>query len=1603
MTGIRAHTKSFLALVAVCLAVCLYVSDAPIAQGVPYITQGDGSFDNPYVINNPTDSGQFNILSRMRDGRTNHHNFGDLATWQGIATFFQFNTGTENGRWRIALEGSPKIVDFDLAESDLSPVSVALGTPDSYIVGISPNQDYKFAVYRYGYSDENSGNYPDDPANEFGASYLRLELTSPWETPGAPTGLSVVNGNQEVTLSWNAPNNAAQSNITRYEISANDGRNAHNIGSDNTEFTIHTPSGVGRLQNNTNYNLRVRAVDSDLHGAGVWSNRIVGRPVASNSAPTVIPSTPGTTRGDREVILTWNALSTSVTFTEFQYSTDDGRTWSGIGNKNTTYTVRGLTNGTTYQFRIRTNNAGAYGPASRGRSIYPARLPDAPTNLRTTPGDGYVTLRWDAPVANHGSPITQYQYSFTSLHGQTVSWTRLNSSYANKDTSARVASLTNGSVYTFQVRAVIGINIDDETGGAASGSVVGTPSSVPGVVVNLQGTVGNARIKIEWEPPTTSGGSPITDYEYSAHITSTCGIDDSWVSVNEGNAVDAPLTTALTVTHITNEDQSALENGIRYYICVRAVNQIGAGNTRSVRLVPAAIPDPPTNLQAAAGNEEVTLTWDLPASDGGSIITNYEYRVDEGSWIIATYDPFATSHVVTEDLENATTYEFQVRANNINGSSEPSNSVFVRPRVIAGAPSNLQAVAGDRQVTLSWEAPILENIEIIEYQYTSSEDRGTWKGTGSRESVEYIVTGLTNGNKYTFWVRALTGEDRANSEATISSESVTVELPSSVPGKVLNLAGTSEYRAVRLMWDPPASDGGSDITHYEYSTNQSRDSWTDIGTTATAHTVTGLDGGQDYTFWVRAVNDVGTGIASDSFTQGVLGGVPGPPLNVQAVEGDSQVALSWDPPTSDGGSEITNYEYSYSSSVDVWYAIDFDDTRYTITGLSSNQEYTFWVRAVNYTGSGPPSDPAVVTVIGNVPTQVMGVQAVAGNESVILSWNANPETEDVSSYEYSTNEARDNWITVGDKITHVVTGLRNGTIYTFWLRAVNTVGASIASAPATTTPLGSTPGPITNLSATNGNGSIDIFWDPPIFDGGAIVSRYEWGVDGKWNSMGNASNSYTIDGLNNDDELELYVRAVNQYGVGDPGTFVNVTPSTLYPKRITNVTTSIGNGKVTLSWEEPESGDEPIEGYQYSIGSRVWYDIEAVENNYEIDGLINGIVYVFTLRAYNTNGPSSASDPIEAIPVATFLGAVQNLRGIPGNKKITLQWEPPVDGLVSKYEYKLDDGAWRSTGTLLSRHTISSLNNGQQYAISIRGINNDNGAGEIAVITITPNVTIPGHVPALNATIGNQKVTLSWRAPQSNGGAEITLYEYSIDNGKQWRTTEGADTSFVVDGLTNGETYEFQVRAVNRIGRGAPSLLVIAIPLSTPGAVTNLVASPQNTAVALSWSEVTTGGANLLRYEYSLNGGIWQPTDSISTSHTVDGLTNGTTYTFRVRGVNAVGDGTPSSSVTESPSATTTPTGRLTIAPAPLSEHENKFVREFCGRIPGCPASVIFLAPVIALTAAFLAGSKNPALLLGIGGGTMSLFMVILDPNIFTFLFVALVGLMSVVLWKFFR
>ena len=126
--------------------------------------------------------------------------------------------------------------------------------------------------------------------------------------------------------------------------------------------------------------------------------------------------------------------------------------------------------------------------------------------------------------------------------------------------------------------------------------------------------------------------------------------------------------------------------------------------------------------------------------------------------------------------------------------------------------------------------------------------------------------------------------------------------------------------------------------------------------------------------------------------------------------------------------------------------------------------------------------------------------------------------------------------------------------------------------------------------------------------------------------------------------------------------------------------------------------------------------------------------------------------------------------------------------------------------------TVSDGNGGSDSIDVTINVTPDDDGGPPGGGGVGPRTSVPGAPTNLTAVGGDGQVVLTWRAPSSDGGAAITDYEYRINRRNPWIPTGSTETTHTVTGLDNGTAYVFEVRAVNRRGRGRVSNRAEATP-----------------------------------------------------------------------------------------------------------------------------------------------------------------------------------------------
>jgi hypothetical protein len=958
--------------------------------------------------------------------------------------------------------------------------------------------------------------------------------------------------------------------------------------------------------------------------------------------------------------------------------------------------------------------------------------------------------------------------------------------------SSNVAGGGGGSSLASSYLGSASIAIAAETGGiqlpglvasdGATGSVAMTFNgvTVPGVPTDVVATPGNGQASVAFTAPVSDGGSVITGYTATSSPGGFTGTCSSSPCVVTGLTDGTPYT--FTV-HATNTNGSSAESD------------------PSSAVTPALVPGAPTAVSATPGNAQASVAFTAPVSNGGSAITGYTATSSPGGFT----GTCSSSPCVVTGLTNGTSYTFTVHAINVIGdSTESTASAPVTPVTVPGAPADPVATPGDGQASVSFTLPASSGGSAITgYSVTSSPDGIVAGCTGS----PCVITGLTNGTSYTFTVHAT----NAVGDSTESASTAAVT-PAALPGAPTDVTATPSSGQASVAFTAPVSDGGSTITGYTATSSPG-------GFTGTCSTspciVTGLTNGTAYTFTVHATNAIGDSTESTASAQVTPIGVPAAPSAVSVTAGDESAQVSFTAP-SNGGSAITGYEYSSDNGVS-WHALTASGSSGpltgTITGLTNGTTYQVKVRAVNAVGNGTASSAHSVTP-GTVPGAPSGVSAVGGAGQATVSFSAPASDGGVAITGYTATSSPGGITGTCSSSPCVVTGLTNGTSYTFTVHATNSFGDSVESSPSSAVTPATVPGAPTSLVVTGGDSLAHVSFTAPS-NGGSAITGYEYSSDNgvSWHALtasGSAPITGTITGLTNGTTYQVKVRAVNAVGNGTASAAASVTPGSV-PGAPTGVSAVGGAGQATVLFTAPGSnGGVAITGYT-ATSSPGGLTGTCSTSPCVVTGLTNGTSYTFTVHATDAVGDSVESSPSAAVVPMAAPAAPTGLAGTTTDTTLTVTFSAPdANGsAITGYEISTDNGVtWVTLSTSASGSdltgTVMGLTASTTYQVKVRAIN---GVGTGPATAAVAATTVPTALAAPTATAGTASVTVSWTA---SGDSTVTGYTVIASPGPATCTTTSiSDTSCVI-GATSGVDYTYVVIAHSPAGDSAAS------PASTP-------------------------------------------------------------------------------------------------------------------------------------------------------------------------------------------
>lgn len=936
----------------------------------------------------------------------------------------------------------------------------------------------------------------------------------------------------------------------------------------------------------------------------------------------------------------------------------------------------------------------------------------------------------------------------------------------------------------------------------------------------------------------------------------------------------------------------------------------------------------------------------------------------------------------------------------VEGSQQPvafaaATSQVLPFRTLPTPPGQMQAPAlaqrARNALKLKWNVPDETGGEAIQrYELLVTPQPAGWDGPPADEQGftqvyvgderSYKLGKLGPGQRFSFKIRSFNvlGGGPWSLPSTFTTQA---SVPAQ-PDPPVQVASSKD--AATLQWRPPA-DNGAVISCYQLEVDDGRGGEFRLAFTGldTQCVVAKLQSGLNYRFRLRTENSEGYSMWSTAVAAATAATTPGCPTGLAAVGiNRSSVTLTWQPPSSDGGSQVLAYQVQLLAKTKVaaaalgsdWVII-FDGAAVatTFSALQPGCEYMVRAAARNAAGQGSFCMPLRLTTAPDVPLQPPKPEAEAAATSLLLRWAA-PQHDggsQVTGYKVEMRCSPDASsstaaigpqhslaipehflnIYAGPDMCVQVTDLLPGTAYEYRAAALNSHGAGPWSVigTATTLPAAPLPPPAPQLAACSSS-SLSVTWVEPYGQGSPV-------------------SSYTLN--------------MARLGpVGGSGSGAN------------GVVHAMANGTADGSGQQhPDSHDDAASSCSssHSADKVRWETVYTGPlTSAEVRQLKPACRYMLRVRAHNSIGGSNWGEALTATtsPAAPCQPASLTSTAV-SSCAILLRWSAPLEdngAAVTSYQLEMATAAvgsssssWNKVyqGSSVEYQHCSGLLPGRSYSWRVRAFNSC-GAGAwtepVKGCTFPAEPGVPAKPSFSQRTATSVKV--KWGLPQEENGSAVTSYVLEIrqlaagadvqqqqqqqgqaadpaQQQQQWlQAYRGPELSQKVTGLQPGSSYEFRVAAANAVGLGcwsdSSSVEVLKRPPPPPASVSAELEGGADAAAAaggapacllVSWpaAEAAADSADAVGYEV-------EAAPALGSSHAVlrsnvakqtstsisSGLQLGVTYNVRVRSVGAAGTGHSSWSAAVSvtmPAAPAAPASEgdssesgLALAPASAAE-----------------------------------------------------------------------------------
>jgi fibronectin type 3 domain-containing protein len=1333
-------------------------------------------------------------------------------------------------------------------------------------------------------------------------------------------------------VSWTAGADVGVGGMEYYcQMATDAGFTSVVYGSGWTPSTTYTFIG---LVDGTTYHYRVQARDG-VGNVGAWSAGVFSAQDSSPPSVPVVVGEPAYTEGTSNTIDWGTSVDGGIGNVQYSAQYTDDPTFNTVlgttaWQAGTTRTFTGLTDGTTYYYRIKSRDGFAQesawsSPVSSTQDDSPPSRPNQVTLPTYTQGLS-VTFQWQASTDDGVGGIEYYaeydtQSWFPSPDG--------NSGWVS-DLEYTFNGVPENTWHYFRARA------RDSLGQQSAWSIItwtrndNTPPTTPVISVEPQFTAGNANT-VAWTAASDGAGSGGIQY---------------WVETDTSAAFTSPDFSSGWQTS-RSYTFSSLTDGQTYHYRVKskdALDQEGSWSAIQSSTQDASSPPIPgiaTEPTFTPGTTN-TIEW-TEVTDAGVGGERYQVQMDDApsfatpvstsGWTTATSYTFSS-------LTDGTTYYYRVRSR--DGFSQVSDwsgtTTSTQDSSAPPAPTMKQADWYNPGLFFiaEWTAVTDSGVGGVEY-YCEYDDLGNFASpngdSGWTTALEYNFTGLQENRWYYYHVKArdALGQESAWSARIFARQDNSPPTVPTMTGEPAWTPGTTNT----VSWSASADTGGIwQITYQveiDTDTNFNPPLQTSPWITSRSYTFTGLQDGVTYYYHVRAQDGLLQESTWSAMVASTQDAAP-PPAPTMASEPEftqgTSNTVSWTPVTDNSGGTVSYRVYASLSSV---FATTEGDSgwrttaTWTFGGLTDGSTYYYRVKARDQFGQeGAWSNIVSSTQDGTAPTgySMVAEPTYTAGLSNTVYWNSGTDAAS-GGVEYWC-EADDDWLFRSPhgnsgwttSLEHTFTGLNENVWYYYRVQARDAVGNTGGWSTRTWSRQDNSPPStpvMTALAPWTQGTAVPVSWSASSDIGGIgqITYKAQYSSSATFSpalgeSLWQSERTFTFSGLQDGQTYYFRVRAKDglDHESGWSSWVSTTMDSQAPPAPFLATEPPFTQGTTnTLSWTEVTDSGIGNEEYEIQASTVATFTAIAASSgwisttSHTFTGLTDGTLYYYRVHARDglrQEGPWSnveRSTQDDTAPPQPTITAEPTYT--PGTEN-TIHWGAVIDGASGGVEYWIEydnDFFFRSPNgnsgwITATEHTFTGLAENVWWFYRVRA---RDAVGNVGTWSGTvwsrqddtaPTVPVMSAEPQYTAGTFN---TVGWSASTDIGGVGGITYSAEIALTNTFATVLvtspwTSQTSWTFSGLTDGWTYYYRVRARDALDHvSSYSNVVFSTQDASAPTAPFLTAEPEytsGTANTITWTAVYDGGVGGVEYEAQ------RSTSPAFTSVVSSGWLRGTTFTF---------------------------------------------------------------------------------------------------------------------------